>query len=113
MTVLLVTDLKPLELLKRIKKIEKEMGRVKTFKNGPRKIDIDILLSEEVFFKDRKLKIPHKNFLKRPFEFLPSLEVSPDFIHPIQKKTLREIGERISFKLKAFKSIKPEITLAF
>lgn len=113
LTLLLQTDLKPLELLKKIKKIEKEMGRVKTFKNGPRKIDIDILLGEEVFFKNKKLKIPHKNFLKRPFEFFPSLEVAPHFIHPIEKKTLREIEEKISFKMKAIKSVKPEITLTF
>lgn len=113
LALLLETELKPLKLLKKIKKIEKEMGRIKTFKNGPRKIDIDILLSQEAFYKDKKLKIPHKNFLKRPFEFLPSLEISPDFVHPLLKKSLKEIGKDLSFKFKVVKSVKPDITLAY
>lgn len=111
--VLVETELKPLKLLKITKKIEKEMGRVKTFKYGPRKIDIDILLCEGLTINFKKLKIPHKDFLKRSFELLPSLEVAPNFVHPFFKKSLEEIAKDITFKKKAIKSIKPNIILTY
>lgn len=106
---LIETDLFPLELLKKLKKIEKTLGRVKTFKNGPRKIDIDILLCSDYSVNYKKLKIPHKKFQERAFEFLPALEIAPDFRNPLSNKTLKEISKDISFKIKAYKSIKAEI----
>lgn len=106
---LIETDIKPINFLKKIKKIEKDLGRVKSFKNGPRKIDIDILLCENLISKFKKLKIPHKKFLKRAFEFLPSLEVAPSFIHPKFNKELKELSKKLIFKDKAYKSIKPQI----
>lgn len=106
---LIETEFKPIIFLKRIKKLEKDLGRVKSFKNGPRKIDIDILLCENLVSKFKKLKIPHKKFLKRAFEFLPSLEVAPSFIHPELNKKLNELSTSLIFKDKAYKSIKPQI----
>jgi len=105
-SVLIETKLKPKELLRKIKKIEKNLGRVKTFKNGPRKIDIDILLCSDFIINEKKLKIPHKNFIERPFEFLPALEIAPDFKNPLLNKTLEEMKKDINFKYKAYKSIK-------
>lgn len=108
-SVLIETNLNPKILLKKLKNIEKIMGRVKTFKNGPRIIDIDILLCDELKINYKKLKIPHKKFLKRPFEFLPSLEIAPSFIHPIEKKSLRDLSLILNFEKKAYRSIMPAI----
>lgn len=110
--VLIKTFLSPLKLLKKLKKIEKIMGREKNIKYGPRIIDLDILLYEKTIFKNKILQVPHKELLKRSFAFFPCLEIAPDFLHPIKNKKLIELKEELNFKDKAYKSFKPFISLA-
>ncbi|MBF0384788.1 MAG: 2-amino-4-hydroxy-6-hydroxymethyldihydropteridine diphosphokinase [Candidatus Omnitrophica bacterium] len=69
------TKLSPLELLKELKSIEKEMGRVKGVKNGPRIIDLDILLYDDLKFKSPRLTIPHPRMYKREFVMVPLKEI--------------------------------------
>lgn len=69
------TDLEPLELLKKIKDIEAEMGRdFNTIRNGPRPIDIDILLYDSIEYKDDVLTIPHIAMQEREFVLRPLCE---------------------------------------
>ena len=63
------TSLGPEKLLLCVKKIEKEMGRVKTIDKGPRIIDIDILLYDNLIYKSNALEIPHKEICNRNFVF--------------------------------------------
>ncbi|MCX5707190.1 MAG: 2-amino-4-hydroxy-6-hydroxymethyldihydropteridine diphosphokinase, partial [Candidatus Omnitrophica bacterium] len=69
------TELLPLTFLKKLKKIEKELGRVKTVRNGPRPLDLDILLYADRIIKSRKLTIPHPRMFKRDFVIKPLAEV--------------------------------------
>ena len=91
--VLLVeTSLNPYELLKVIKAIETKLGRIrKAQRYNTRCIDIDILFyNDEVYFSDN-LVIPHPRLHDRMFTLVPLNEIAPDYLHPILKKTIREL----------------------
>ncbi len=72
------TDLEPKELLKFVKSIEKKMKRKKTIVNGPRTIDIDILLYEGVEMDTELLTIPHPRMTERNFVMVPLNEIAPN-----------------------------------
>ena len=90
------TKLEPLELLIKLKGIEKKMGRQKTFRYGPRIIDIDILFFNELIKESPELTIPHPVLHKRAFVLIPLVEIAPNFYHPVLKKTVRELCDSIS-----------------
>ena len=69
------TDLSPRSLLSQLKNIEKELGRTKTVRNGPRTIDLDILFFGEKVINRRDLKVPHLKVFEREFVVRPLLEV--------------------------------------
>lgn len=85
------TNLKPKELLKVLKQIEEKLGRIKTYRWGPRVIDIDILFYGKQIIKSKKLIIPHKEIVNRAFVLIPMNEIAPGFIHPIYHKTIKTI----------------------
>jgi 2-amino-4-hydroxy-6-hydroxymethyldihydropteridine diphosphokinase len=70
------TDLLPHQLLKALKNIEKRLGRKKTVKNGPRIIDLDILLYGDKKIKTKTLIIPHPRMKERGFVIKPLEEIS-------------------------------------
>lgn len=72
------TRLRAPELLEAVKSIERLVGRVPTYRWGPRVIDIDILLHDTFSCDTPDLTIPHRHLLERPFACLPALEVAPD-----------------------------------
>jgi 2-amino-4-hydroxy-6-hydroxymethyldihydropteridine diphosphokinase len=82
------TLLRPLILLNTLKKVEKKMGRKKTFRNGPRVIDLDILFYDDLILKTRRLVIPHPGLHERAFVLVPMAEVNPGFVHPVLGKTI-------------------------
>ena len=61
------TSLRPVELLEELNKIETKIGRVRTVKNAPREIDLDILYYGSESVQTERLKIPHPEILKREF----------------------------------------------
>ena len=65
------TDLEPHDLLHALKGIEKGMGRKKTIENGPRCIDLDILLYGDHVVEEEDLCIPHKRMMEREFVLRP------------------------------------------
>lgn len=85
-----VHDKSPFEVLKILKEIEyTHINRVKEFDNGPRSIDLDILLYDEVNVNTEELTIPHKSMLDRTFVLQPLCElIRPDFIHPISAEPI-------------------------
>lgn len=85
------TELSPLKLLKKIKKIEQQLGREESFRWGPRLIDIDILFYGKRIVNLPILTIPHKNLHNRAFVLIPLAEIAPDFIHPIFKKSVQAL----------------------
>jgi 2-amino-4-hydroxy-6-hydroxymethyldihydropteridine diphosphokinase len=85
------TELFPVQLLHRIKRIEQELGRVKTVRNGPRTIDIDILLYGSAIVKTRELEIPHPRFRERRFTLAPLAELNPGLRDPVTRKTVAQM----------------------
>lgn len=81
----------PVELIKTIQSIEKNMGRKREEKWGPRIIDIDILFYEDKIINTEDLIIPHPGIPVRRFTLEPLNELAPDFIHPILGKTIAHI----------------------
>ncbi len=70
------TDLKPLELLDLSQAIEKELLRVRTIKNGPRTIDLDILLYGDRKINTKRLIVPHERMFERAFVLVPLSELT-------------------------------------
>lgn len=72
------TELNPFELLKFTQSIEKDMKRIKTILNGPRNIDVDILIYDNLKLESENLNIPHPRMQERCFVMIPLLEIAPD-----------------------------------
>jgi len=85
------TDLFPMQLLWRVGKIEHELGRVRTTVNGPRTIDIDILLYSRAVIHSPDLQVPHPRMSERRFVLAPLAELAPELRHPVSRKTVREL----------------------
>jgi len=85
------TYLEPEPLLKHLKRLEATLGRKASFRNGPRLIDIDILFYDDLVLDTPSLVIPHPRLHERGFVLLPLMDIAPDFIHPVQKKSVREL----------------------
>jgi 2-amino-4-hydroxy-6-hydroxymethyldihydropteridine diphosphokinase len=71
--------------------IEKKMGRVRTKKNAPRIIDIDILFFNKEIIADKNLDVPHPQIENRRFVLTPLNELSPNFKHPIANKNIHQL----------------------
>ena len=78
------TALSPRELLDETLEIEAKLNRARTFANGPRTIDLDILLFANLVFADSELTIPHPGLLFRDFMLVPLIEIAPDAVHPLR-----------------------------
>jgi 2-amino-4-hydroxy-6-hydroxymethyldihydropteridine diphosphokinase len=87
------TDLFPMQLLARIIKIERALGRVRTVSKGPRTLDIDILLYGRAVIRSARLEIPHPRMGERRFVLAPLAELAPGLRHPLTRKTIREMLE--------------------
>jgi 2-amino-4-hydroxy-6-hydroxymethyldihydropteridine diphosphokinase len=74
------TGLEPLALLQALKQLETTMGRVPSYRWGPRLIDLDIILYGERAVDLPGLKIPHPQYRERPFVLIPLREIAPDII---------------------------------
>jgi 2-amino-4-hydroxy-6-hydroxymethyldihydropteridine diphosphokinase len=90
------TDLHPSELLKFTKEVEKQVGRQERFHYGPREVDVDILFYDDLAYKDEYLTIPHPLLQEREFVLKPFLDLEPNFVHPVLKKTIRELYESLA-----------------
>jgi 2-amino-4-hydroxy-6-hydroxymethyldihydropteridine diphosphokinase len=87
------TTLAPRQLLERLLEIEKELGRDRSGKklNAPRLIDLDLLLYEGQTLAEPGLVVPHPRMAEREFVLRPLCEIAPQAVHPLLKKTAREM----------------------
>lgn len=87
-----ITDLAPMTLLDALKNIERAMGRVETVRYGPRVIDLDILLYDDLVLQTERLEIPHPRMTERAFVLIPLRDIAPDVMHPRFYRTIRELA---------------------
>jgi 2-amino-4-hydroxy-6-hydroxymethyldihydropteridine diphosphokinase len=87
----LVTPLNARQLMRRILKAEKQMGRIRKEKFGPRIIDIDILLFNQEIHDYPLLRLPHPELQNRRFALVPLAEIAPDYVHPVFKKNITQL----------------------
>lgn len=85
------TLLYPMELLGELNRIEKEAGRERKIHWGPRTLDLDILLYDDLVMEEEDLCIPHVEMHKRSFVLQPLEEIAPYKRHPVYGKTVREM----------------------
>ena len=85
------TFLDPLQLLEALKLIEVEIGRSKTFPKGPREIDLDILLYDDIILKSEKLVLPHPAIVRRDFVMKHLVELDPELRDPVSGRLYREM----------------------
>jgi len=86
------------ELLIFTKSIEEKIGRIKRENWGPREIDLDILLFNDLVYEDDKIAIPHKDLINRDFVLEPLLELDENIKHPETKIELREYLKALTDK---------------
>ena len=80
-----------LDCLQKILAIENMMGRIRTVKNAPRIIDIDILFYNNEIINKQSLVVPHPEIQNRRFVLTPLNEISPSFVHPLLKKSIHTL----------------------
>lgn len=90
------TRMSPLSLLEAVLGIEHSLGRVRTEVWGPRVIDIDILLYEDLELKLDDLSIPHSEMHKRTFVLDPLSEIAGSVIHPGFDLTVNELKKKLA-----------------
>jgi len=85
------TALAPLDLLKHLKRLEIELGRLPAVRWGPRRIDMDILFYDRLILETPELTLPHPRLHERAFVLVPLADLAPDLRHPVLGAAVREL----------------------
>ena len=85
------TDKSPAELLQILLQTEREMGRKRIRRWGERNIDLDLLLYDDRIIDLPELKVPHPDMQNRDFVLCPLVQIAPDVMHPVLKKTAGQL----------------------
>ena len=91
---LLETGMKPLDLMRGMLSIERAMGRERTVPKGPRVIDLDLLLYDDLVMNTDELMLPHPAIAERRFVLEPLAEIAPQMKHPASGLTVSEMLAR-------------------
>jgi len=94
----LETLLEPLELLDLLIRLENETGRIRDVRWGPRTLDMDILLYDDLVLSCDRLRIPHVEMHARDFVLIPLNEIAPNKLHPTLNKTVSELLDELNKK---------------
>ncbi len=109
----LVTRLGAHDFHARMKALEQTIGRQRTFRWGPREIDIDILLFGDSIVDEALLKIPHREMAERRFVLAPLSEIAPDIIHPISRETVESLAAKCTDTSAVERLTKQPLTFSF
>jgi 2-amino-4-hydroxy-6-hydroxymethyldihydropteridine diphosphokinase len=103
------TSLFPMQLLSRVQRIERQLGRRRLAAKGPRTIDIDILLYGNFVIESANLVVPHPRLDARRFVLAPMAELSPELRHPALRRTMRELLAAVSGQTVRRVDFRPEL----
>jgi len=81
---------------KKIKALEQTIGRKETVRWGPREIDIDLLLFDDIVVSTDSVKIPHREMINRKFVLQPLADIAPSVIHPVTRKSIAEMNAEVT-----------------
>ncbi len=87
----ILTGLSPLDLLQLCQRIEAAAGRTRDIHWGPRTLDIDLLLVDQLVIDDPFLTLPHPRLQHRHFVLLPLNDLAPELLHPVFKRTMNQL----------------------
>lgn len=90
--ILIRTSFPPNRLIKECQRIENYLGKVKTTKYGPRSIDIDILMIDQLIVNVDGLAVPHPKLHERNFVLIPLAQIAETVIHPILHKSINQLA---------------------
>lgn len=89
--IIVETELNAIQTMDTILQIEKKMGRLRTVKNAPRIIDIDILFFNREIISQDHLSVPHPQIQNRRFVLTPLNQLSPNLRHPVLKQSIHQL----------------------
>jgi 2-amino-4-hydroxy-6-hydroxymethyldihydropteridine diphosphokinase len=92
---LLEVKLTPEELLATLLDVEQKFGRVRRERWGPRTIDLDLLLYDDLILNTPQLQIPHPRMRERAFVLVPLVEIAPNWIDPVSKKAIVQLVKEL------------------
>lgn len=92
------TNLTPENLIEVLLDIEKQLDRVRERKWGPRTIDLDIIFYDDLIINKNNLIIPHKDMENREFVLKPLCDIDENFIHPVLKKSVKQLYDELKLK---------------
>lgn len=99
----LTTEFSPEYLMKSLLVVEEIMGRKRSVKMGPRIIDIDILLMDDIIFNTSIVTIPHPLLAERRFALTPLKEIAPEILHPVLNKSIKQLLAECKDNLPVYK----------
>ena len=88
---LLATTLTPQTLLATLLEIEHQFGRVRQERWGPRLLDLDLLLFDDLVLETNNLTLPHPRMNERAFVLVPLVEIAPDWVEPVSGKAIADL----------------------
>ncbi|MFQ5536044.1 MAG: 2-amino-4-hydroxy-6-hydroxymethyldihydropteridine diphosphokinase [Gemmatimonadota bacterium] len=86
------TRLKPMEVLARMREVERAAGRTRPFPGAPRILDVDLLFYGREILRGEDLTVPHPRWEGRPFVVIPLAEVAPEWEDPVSGRSAREVA---------------------
>lgn len=90
------TDKTPRQMLTLANDVEQALGRTREIRWGPRTIDVDILLYDDLVLNEPDLQVPHPRMLERAFVLIPLAEIADEVIHPVAKLSIGTLAARLA-----------------
>ncbi|MBE9184105.1 2-amino-4-hydroxy-6-hydroxymethyldihydropteridine diphosphokinase [Microcoleus sp. LEGE 07076] len=93
---ILEVALEPQQLLAALLAIEIKFNRIRREKWGPRTLDLDLLLYDNLILETPTLTLPHPRMLERAFVLVPLAEIAPDWVHPVTKSAIDQLVQKVN-----------------